>query len=492
MRYAAGMAVTSCAAIDLGAASGRVVVADFDGERIALREAGRFEIPSAIDPACGYVCWDVDAIEARIAGSLEAAGALAPLASVGVDGWGVDFVLLDERGRRTAPAVSYRDGRTRGAMEAVFARVPADEIYRRTGIQFLPLNTLYQLAATARDHPEWLARARTLLLLPCWFTHRLCGAVANEYTHATTTQLYALGGEGWEADLLAAAGVARGLPAGVVEPGTIVGELPARAGAARVQVVMTATHDTASAVAGTPLGGPGEIFISSGTWSLMGVESARPYADATARHLNFANEGGVERRYRVLKNIVGLWPAQRLRAELGAADAAAVVAAAEAAPPWRCLVDLADPRFVNPPSMAEALRGFCAETGQPDPGGLGGLARCAFESLALTYRCVRLELEAMTGRAPTRVRIVGGGARNQLLDQLCADACQLPVSAGPVEATVLGNAGVQLVALGALRSLAEARDVVRRSLPEEEFLPRGRVPDDAWARFQALREERTT
>ena len=485
------MTVTSCAAIDLGAASGRVVVADCDGERITLREAARFETPCRRDPECGYMCWDVDAIEAQVAAGVEAAHALAPLHSVGVDSWGVDYVLLDGRRRRSAPAVSYRDGRTRDTMEEVFARVPAEEIYRRTGIQFLPINTLYQLAATARDHPEWLARSEHLLLFPSYVTFRLCGAFANEYTHATTTQLYSLGADDWDGDLLAAAGVPRALLGKPVEPGTIVGELPMGALGRRVQVVAPGTHDTASSVAAIPLQGTDEAFISSGTWSLMGVESPRPHADETARRLNFSNEGGVARRFRVLKNIVGLWLAQRLREELGAPDHAALVAAAEAAPPWRCLIDPNDPRFVNPPSMVAAVRAVCAETGQPDPGDMGGLARCVFDSLALSYRKVKLELEAIRGRPLARIRIVGGGSRNRLLDQLCADACQLPVSAGPVETAALGNVCVQLLALGALGSLAEARALVQRSFPVEDFVPRGAVPEAALARFQAFgREER--
>jgi len=480
------MTVTSCAAIDLGAASGRVVVADCDGERIALREATRFETPGLRDPGSGYRCWDVDAIEAHVRAGLEAAQALAPLRSVGVDSWGVDYVLLDEHRRRAAPAVSYRDDRTLGTMEQVFARIPPGEIYRRTGIQFMPLNTLYQLAATVRDHPEWLARAHHLLLLPSYVAFRLCGALANEYTHATTTQLYSLLEDDWDPELLAVAGVTRPLLGAVVEPGTIVGELPVGAAGGRVRVIAPATHDTASSVAAIPLRGADEVFISSGTWSLMGIESPQPYAGATAQRLNFANEGGVGRRYRVLKNVVGLWLAQRLREELGAPDHAALVTAAEAAPPWRCLIDPEDQRFVNPPSMVAALRSFCAETGQPEPGDLASLARCAFDSLALSYRRVKLELEMMCGRPLTRVRIVGGGSRNRLLDQLCADACQLPVSAGPVETAALGNACVQLIALGAVSSLAEARAMVERSFPVEEFVPGRPVPEAAWARFLAF------
>jgi rhamnulokinase len=420
---------------------------------------------------------------------LEAATALAPVRSVGVDTWGVDYVLLDEGLRRVGPAVSYRDDRTQGTMEQVFARMPAEEIYRRTGIQFQTFNTLYQLAATARDHPEWLRRARHVLLLPNYLHFRLCGALANEYTDATTTQLYDIEANDWNDDLLAAAGVSREVMAPVVEPGTIVGELDSPGGG-RMKVVAPGTHDTASAVAAIPLEDPGEVFISSGTWSLMGVESLVPFANATARHLNFANEGGVERRYRVLKNIVGLWLVQRIRQESGSPDHATLVEAARAAEPWRSLVDPEDLRFLNPPSMTAAIRGFCAETGQPQPEGLGALARCAIDSLALSYRRVKGEIETLRGGPVSRIHIVGGGAQNRLLDQLCADACRLPVSAGPVETSALGNACVQLIALGALGSLAEARALVRRSYATEEYLPRGAVPEAVWERFQSFARPR--
>jgi rhamnulokinase len=467
------------------------VVAECLGERVTLDEVLRFDTPLGRDAGTGLQCWDLDAIEAQVLTGLRAASARAPLQSVGVDTWGVDYVLLDDRLRRVGPAVAYRDDRTRGTMEQVFARMPAAEIYRRTGIQFQTFNTLYQLAATARDHPEWLARTRHVLLLPDYLHFRLCGALGNEYTDATTTQLIDLETRDWDDDLLAAAGVSRAQMAPVVEPGTVLGELSAPAGGAGgVKVVAPGTHDTASSVAAIPLGGPDEGFISSGTWSLMGVESPVPLASERARHLNFANEGGVERRYRVLKNIVGLWLVQRLRAESGGPDHAAVVEAARAAAPWRSLVDPEDPRFLNPPSMTAAIRAFCAEAGQPVPGSLGELARCAIDSLALSYRRVKGELEALRGRPLTRLHVVGGGSKNRLLDQLCADACQLPVSAGPVETSALGNACVQLMALGRLRSLAEARALVRRSCTVEEFRPGPAVPDAVWERFEALARPR--
>jgi len=485
------MTATRCAAIDLGAASGRVVVAECDGERLSLREALRFETPLGLDRDSGLQCWDLDAIEASVLAGLRAATSLAPVQSVGVDTWGVDYVLLDDRRRRVGPAVSYRDDRTSGIMEEVFARIPAEEIYRRTGIQFQTFNTLYQLAATARQNPDWLRRARHVLLLPDYLHFRLCGALANEYTDATTTQMYNIEANDWDDDLLAAAGVSREVMAPVVEPGTIVGEIDSPGGGERrVKVVAPGTHDTASAVAAIPLEGSGEVFISSGTWSLMGIESRVPFANATARHLNFANEGGVERRYRVLKNIVGLWLVQRIRQESGSPDHATLVEAARAAEPWRSLVDPEDLRFLNPPSMTAAIRGFCTESGQPVPEGLGGLARCAIDSLALSYRRVKGEIETLRGGAVSRIHIVGGGSQNRLLDQLCADACQLPVSAGPVETSALGNACVQLIALGALRSLADARALVRRSYAAEEYLPRGAVPEAVWERFQSFARPR--
>jgi len=481
------MTATRCAAVDLGAGSGRVVVAECDGERLSLREALRFETPLGRDLDSGYQCWDLDAIEARVLEGLRAATALAPVQSVGVDTWGVDYVLLDAELRRVGPAVSYRDGRTSGIMEVVFARIPAEEIYRRTGIQFQTFNTLYQLAATARRNPEWLARTRHVLMLPSYLHFRLCGALTNEYTDATTTQMYNIETNDWDDDLLAAAGVSREVMAPVVEPGAILGEVAGPGGGlARVKVVAPGTHDTASAVAAIPLDGPDEAFISSGTWSLMGIESRVPFASATARRLNFANEGGVERRYRVLKNIVGLWLVQRIRQESGSPDHGTLVEAARAAEPWRSLVDPDDLRFLNPPSMTAAIREFCSETGQPVPEGLGSLARCAIDSLALSYRRVKVQLETLRGRSLSRIHIVGGGSQNRLLDQLCADACQLPVSGGPVETSALGNACVQLTALGVLGSLADARALVRRSYAVEEFLPREAVPEAVWERFLSL------
>lgn len=474
-----------CAAIDLGASSGRVIAATWDGARLALEDVTRFDTPLGRDPATGYQCWGIDAIEAHVRDGLRAAARAGPLASAGVDTWAVDFLLVDDHGERVAPAVSYRDDRNLRAMPHVFAKVPREELYERTGIAIQPYNTVYQLAATAREHPEWLTRARRALMVPDYLHERLCGVASNEYTNATSTQLYDVKADRWDRELFSRLDLPM-LFADPVPPGTVLGTLREDGGGGSVKIIAPATHDTASAVAAVPLEAPEEVYISSGTWSLMGVESRVPFADATARTLNFTNEGGVERRFMVLKNIAGLWLVQRVREELAGPDHAALVAAAGAAEPWRSLVDPNDVRFLNPPSMVAAIRGFCRETGQPEPDGPGALARCVFDSLALTYRRVKGQAERMTGRPVPRIRIVGGGSRNRLLDQLCADACRVPVSAGPGETSALGNVCVQLIALGALRSLEEARAVVHRTFPAEEFLPRAEVPDAAWRRFEAF------
>jgi rhamnulokinase len=253
-----------------------------------------------------------------------------------------------------------------------------------------------------------------------------------------------------------------------------------------LKVIAPATHDTASSVAAIPLEGEDEVFISSGTWSLMGIESPVPFASDAARRLNVSNEGGVERRYRVLKNIVGLWIVERIRKELGTGHAQ-LIEEAGAAAPWRSLIDPQDPAFFHPTSMVDAIAAFCARTDQPHPEGAGALARTVFESLALSYRTVAGELASLRGRPASRIHIVGGGSRNRLLNQLTADACELPVRTGPVETSALGNACIQLVGLGVLPSLDAARALIRRSYPAHDYTPRSSVPEDALQRFAAFR-----
>ncbi|MCM5560243.1 rhamnulokinase [Pleomorphomonas sp. JP5] len=474
------------AAVDVGAGSGRVMLASFDGDRIELREAHRFETPLGVDPTTGYDCWDSEAIVREIRAGIDRADDMAPIESVGCDTWGVDYVLLDEDLRQVGVSVAYRDDRTAGMIDEVTAIMPAAEIYRRTGIHFQPYNTLYQLRATAKEHPEWLAVARHLLFTPDYLHFRLSGIVSNEFSISTTSQLLSLETRDWDADLLELTGVRRSLMKKPVEPGTVLGPMTGRDGRRPVLVIAPGGHDTASAVAAAPIGGADEAFLSSGTWSLMGVESPIPYVGEQALGFNIGNEGGVCGRYRVLKNLMGLWLIQRVRKEFGEPAFGDLVAAAAEAPAWVTLINPDDPRFLNPASMTATIRSLAAEHGEPVPEGLGPVARAVFDSLALDYARVKDELETLTGRPLTHIRIIGGGAKNELLNQLTADSCGIPVSAGPVETSALGNAALQMMGLGVIGSLDEARGIVRRSFGVTEIAPATVVSEGVRDRFRLI------
>lgn len=482
--HAIKRADTSCLAIDLGAGSGRLVVGRISNGCWSLKEVGRFRTPTMIDAVYGHQCWDTDEIVGQIEQHLAQASELGMPASLGVDSWGVDYVLLDGDLRLVGLPVCYRDKRTEGVMESLQRRLSAEEIYFRTGIQFLTFNTLYQLAACVEQHPEWIDAARHFLMIPDYLHFRLSGVLANEYTNATTTQMCGLDGE-WDPVLMDAIGLKRSLMRpSPVPAGTVLGD---GTGAARgLKVIAPATHDTASAVSGTPLESADEAYISSGTWSLMGIESMTPIATPDALRMNFTNEGGLERRFRVLKNIMGMWPIQRVCEEQKITDFGALVEQAAAAEPWRSIVDVNDPEFLNPSSMTESIRGYCWRTQQPVPETSDQIARCVFESLALSYRNVKEQIEMLCRRQLTRIRIVGGGCQNRLLNQLCADACGLPVFAGPVEASALGNLSAQMIALGVLENLNEARALICSSFEMHEFEPQAAVPRRALECFDGL------
>ena len=467
------------AAVDLGAGSGRVIVGGLRDGKIALKEANRFTTPSARNGS-GYLHWEIDAIEENIRQGLKNAG---PVSSVAVDSWGVDYVLLNEAQERIGDAVCYRDNRTEGWMERVQSRISAEEIYRRTGIQFQRFNTLYQLAATVEQESEWLQQARYLLMIPDYFHYKLSGVMANEYTNATTTQLLGVDG-GWDKQLQEAIGLQRSLMQPPVQAGTVLGEMSN--GFSGIKVIAPATHDTASAVAGAPLESENEAFLSSGTWSLMGIESRTPFVSAESMRSNFTNEGGVERRFRVLKNIMGMWLLQRVCTEFNVQNLGELVQAAALEPAWNSVIDPDDAALLNPENMTEAIRAACRAAGQPVPQTVASIARCIFDSLALSYRRVKEELEALRQRPLSRIRVVGGGCRNGLLNQLCANACQLPVCAGPVEASALGNLSVQWIAMGAVKDLDAARALIRSSFQPREYLPFAELPDSVWRHFQQL------
>jgi len=476
-----------CVAIDLGAGSGRLIEGVVKDGKLALTEVGRFQSPMVKDEATGYVTWDTDQIIARVDEGLAACAAKGPVTSVGADSWGVDYVLLDADEKKVGKAVCYRDDRTTGVMERVRREITDAEIYRRTGIQFMPFNTLYQLAASVEQEPEWMARAEHMLMIPDYVHFRLSGVISNEYTNATTTQMLGLDGL-WDGVLQERIGLTKSLMKKPVDAATILGEVKLSSGVAKV--IAPATHDTGSAVAGTPFEALDEAFISSGTWSLMGYESRIAVATPESLRMNVTNEGGVERRFRILKNIMGLWPLQRVTQEQPVSSIPELVKAAEKEEAWRSVVNLDDMCFMNPDSMTETLESYCRKTGQPVPETIAQLARCIFDSLALLYRRTKDELESLRGSKLARIRIIGGGCQNQLLDQLCADACQLPVSAGPIEASALGNLAAQLIALGEVADLDAARALIRASFPVVEYQPQASVPEKVWQRFEKLLTEK--
>jgi rhamnulokinase len=479
--------VATLVAIDLGAESGRVVRGVIEGDRLRVRTVDRF--PTGMERIDGRLRWNLDRITDEVIAGLHAVPAEGPVAGVGVDAWGVDFGLLDARGKLIEPPVAYRDPRTEGVMERFLDRVRREEVYARTGIQFLPFNTLYQLAAMAWSKDPALAAARRLLLVPDLLNRVLAGSEVTERTNATTTQCFDPRSGRWDVELVDAAGADPSILPAVVPPATVLGHLSAdireATGIGKAQVVAPATHDTGSAVAAVPAEGDGWAFLSSGTWSLVGVETDEPVITADARAANLTNEGGIAGTNRLLRNVMGLWLVQCLRSDWGdPPDYDALTAEAEAAPPLAAVVFPDDPRFLNPPSMREAMAAFLRETGQPVPAGRGGFVRCALESLALAYRRVLEDLRRVAGREIRVLHVVGGGARNRVLAQMTADATGVPVVAGPVEATAIGNVLGQALALGFVADLAAARALVRRSFSPETFEPGDRSPwDEAYERF---------
>jgi len=481
-------------AADLGAESGRVMVGRFDGGRLSLSEAHRFE--SRPVPLPDGLHTDVLRIFTEIQRGL-AAGAQSgeELGGVGVDTWGVDFGLLDGGGRLLGNPCHYRDCLGSGVLERALARVPRAEIFEATGIQLLELNTLFQLLRLREREAAELAAAGRLLMMPDLFSYWLSGRPVNEYTIATTSQCFDTRRGDWARGLLERFSLPTAIFGEIVPPGTVLGDLrpdlAADAGIARLPVVAVGGHDTALAVAAVPARkGRDFAYVSSGTWSLLGAEIEAPCIGEASLAANFTNEGGVCGTIRFLKNLCGLWLVQECRrgwARGGTADSYDdLTEMAAAAPPFRSLVDVDHPDFAAPGDMPARLQVFCRRTGQPVPETKGEIVRCALDSLALKYRHVLSTLEGILERRLEPLHVVGGGARNRLLCQLAADATGRAVVAGPVEATAAGNVAMQAMALGHLGSkdLAEARDLVRCSFEIVTYDPRpGAAVDEAYTRL---------
>ena len=482
------MSMRNIVAIDLGASSGRVMLAQWTPacQHITLREVRRFTNQRV--RRAGYDCWDLDRLEQEIRAGLQQLDdeGIVP-DSIGIDTWGVDLVLLDADGARVGEAVSYRDKRTDGVMAQAISDLGQQTIYQRTGIQFLAFNTLYQLRALHQQQPDWQSQVKHALMIPDYLHYRLTGVMNWEYTNATTTQLLNIESGTWDRELLAWAGINASWFGTPHAPGNTVGYWTSPSGQS-IPVIAVATHDTASAVLATPLSQDGAAYLSSGTWSLMGIESLQPCVNEAARQANITNEGGAE-GYRVLKNIMGLWLLQRVCSELHICDLCALIADAAHEPACRTLINPNHTRFINPDSMVQEIQNACAEQAMPVPQTPAALARTIFDSLALLYRQTMLELSRLRKAPLCQLHIVGGGSQNPLLNQLCADACQLPVLAGPVEASTLGNVGCQLIALGELRDVADLRRCISRNFPSETFNPLNTSVFAAHlARFAALNQ----
>ncbi len=473
-------------AIDVGASSGRHILGHVQAGRIILEEVYRFENRQIHQNGCD--CWDMDNLWQGILAGLKSCGDQGKIpTTVGLDTWGVDFALLDGRDNLLGSAVAYRDLRTQGADRLVEALISQEELYARTGIQKQSFNTVYQLMALKRDHPEQLERAESLLMIPDYLGFLLTGEKRQEYTEATTSGLVNAEKKAWDKELIARLGLPERLFGELSMPGTMVGSL--RPGIQELvgfdaMVVLPASHDTGSAFLAVPARDDKAVYISSGTWSLLGVENGAPLSGEASRLAGFTNEGGAWGRFRYLQNIMGLWMIQSIRRELngvayveGRESRAAgekkwsfpeLGQAAREAADFPSVVDVNQERFLSPDSMTEAVKQACRDTAQPAPETVGQLMQCVYRSLAKCYRNAVEKLSGLTGKAYTSVNIVGGGCQDSYLNELTAQATGLPVFAGPVEGTAIGNLLVQMIHGGEFASLREARDSIRESFEIKE------------------------
>lgn len=482
-------------AIDIGASSGRHILGHVDAGRMVLEEVHRFDNRQVHKN--GHDCWDIDHLWQGILDGLKACKALGKVpATVGIDTWAVDFVLLDRDGQPVGDAVAYRDSRTEGADKLVEARISPADLYARTGIQKQNFNTIYQLAALQKEHPEQLEAAHSLLMIPDYFHYLLTGVQKQEYTNATSTGLVHAAQKTWDRDLLDTLGLPRRLFGPLSMPGTVVGpltdDIAAQVGF-QTTVVLPATHDTGSAFLAVPAEDDRAVYLSSGTWSLLGVENEEPITTEESRRQNFTNEGGAWYRYRYLKNIMGLWMIQSIRRELNGVDYVEgkeraawtldvqpgekqwtfpdLIAAAEAASDFPSVVNANDDAFLAPDSMIAAVQAACAASCQPVPRTVGQLMQCVYRSLTLCYKNSIAGLSQLTGKTYTAIHIVGGGCQDNYLNRMTAAICRLPVWAGPVEGTAIGNLVIQMIHSGEFADLAAARQCIRESFEIKEVLP---------------------
>lgn len=471
-------------AFDFGASSGRAIIGCFDGDKITLEEVHRF----SNDPVSvgGTVYWDVlrlfyeikqGIIKAKIAGGFD---------SIGIDTWGVDFGLIDSEGKLMENPVHYRDARTVGLVDEAFKTMPKEKLYGITGIQFMELNTLFQLISLKKYRPWMLERADKMLFMPDLFGYMLTDKMCAEYSIASTSQLIDLDKRTWSKEILDAFGIKESVFAPLVQPGTVLGELSKEVceecGVDPVPVISVCGHDTQSAITSVPCEDGDFAFLSSGTWSLFGTELDKPIVNETSMNINITNEGGFDGSTGFLKNIIGLWLIQESRRqwkregkEYSYADLEKLALAAE---PFKCFIDPDAPEFVPHGNIPERVREFCRKTGQYVPETVGEIMRCIYESLAMKYRLTFEKLRECTERDYPVIHVIGGGTKDGLLCQMTANSCDRTVKAGPIEATVMGNVAVQLMSDGSVKNIGQARKIVADSSELKTFEPKD---TDKWA-----------
>ena len=472
-------------AFDFGASSGRAIIGCFDGDKITLEEVHRF----SNDPVSvgGTVYWDVlrlfyeikqGIIKAKIAGGFD---------SIGIDTWGVDFGLIDSEGKLMENPVHYRDARTAGLVDEAFKTMPKEKLYGITGIQFMELNTLFQLISLKKYRPWMLERADKMLFMPDLFGYMLTGKMCAEYSIASTSQLIDLDKRTWSKEILDTFGIKESVFAPLVQPGTVLGELSKEVceecGVDPVPVISVCGHDTQSAITSVPCEDGDFAFLSSGTWSLFGTELDKPIVNETSMNINITNEGGFDGSTGFLKNIIGLWLIQESRRqwkregkEYSYADLEKLALAAE---PFKCFIDPDAPEFVPHGNIPERVREFCRKTGQYVPETVGEIMRCIYESLAMKYRLTFEKLRECTERDYPVIHVIGGGTKDGLLCQMTANSCDRTVKAGPIEATVMGNVAVQLMSNGSVKNIGQARKIVAESSELKTFEPKD---TDKWAK----------
>ena len=471
-------------AFDFGASSGRAIIGCFDGDKITLEEVHRF----SNDPVSvgGTVYWDVlrlfyeikqGIIKAKIAGGFD---------SIGIDTWGVDFGLIDSEGKLMENPVHYRDARTVGLVDEAFKTMPKEKLYGITGIQFMELNTLFQLISLKKYRPWMLERADKMLFMPDLFGYMLTGKMCAEYSIASTSQLIDLDKRTWSKEILDAFGIKESVFAPLVQPGTVLGELSKEiceeCGVDPVPVISVCGHDTQSAITSVPCEDGDFAFLSSGTWSLFGTELDKPIVNETSMNINITNEGGFDGSTGFLKNIIGLWLIQESRRqwkregkEYSYADLEKLALDAE---PFKCFIDPDAPKFVPHGNIPERVREFCRKTGQYVPETVGEIMRCIYESLAMKYRLTFEKLRECTERDYPVIHVIGGGTKDGLLCQMTANSCDRTVKAGPIEATVMGNVAVQLMSNGSVENIGQARKIIAESSELKTFEPKD---TDKWA-----------